>query len=169
MTTTELRRLFAYHRWANQRMLVTCARLTAEEAEARIESSFPSVLSTLVHMLSADWIWLQRWNGRSPTGWLEAEKLTSLPAVLKRWESFELEQQSYVEGRCDGDLAAEVHFRLLNGDSHTYPLAEIMRHVVNHASYHRGQVTTMLRQLDQIPLPSDYLLFLRENNESKSE
>lgn len=162
MTTTELRNLYAYHRWANQRMLLTCARLTPDEAEQRIESSFPSVLATLVHMLSADWIWLQRWNGKSPSGWLEAEKLTSIGAVLKRWESFEAEQQAFVESRCDADLAAAISYRSLKGDSHTNVLADIMVHVVNHASYHRGQVTTMLRQLGQTPLPTDYILFLRE-------
>jgi uncharacterized damage-inducible protein DinB len=158
----ELRRLFDYNRWANVRLLDVAAALSAEELGRDLESSFPSVLATLVHGLGAEWIWLERWKGTSPTAFPDPADLASVAAVRARWNEVWEDQRAFVAGLDDGDVARPVTYRLFSGAVDTRPLGELLRHVVNHATYHRGQVVTMLRQLGKTPPPTDYIRWLRE-------
>jgi len=162
MTRDELVRLFRYHRWANGRILDAAAKLSPEEQTRDLKSSFPSVLATLVHLLSAEWIWLQRWKGSSPSAWPEMQSMTSVETVRRRWSEIEAEQKAWIESRTEADLSAPIAYRSMKGDPFTNPLGDLAQHVINHATYHRGQVTTMLRQLGHAPQPTDFVQFLRE-------
>ena len=158
----ELRTLFDYNRWATLRTLDAAASLTAEELTRDLKSSFPSVLATLVHGLSAEWVWLERWNGQSPNAFLDSTALASVAAVRERWDALWREQRAFLARLDEGDAERALSYRLFNGDTDTRPLGELMRHVVNHATYHRGQVVTMLRQLGKTPPSTDYVRWLRE-------
>jgi uncharacterized damage-inducible protein DinB len=158
----ELKRLLGFNRWANQRLLEPVAELTPEELRRDMGSSFPSVLDTLVHMYGADWIWLSRWQGGSPTALTGADELTSLEAVRGRWDALWAEQQAFLAGLSDADASRRVHFRLFSGAEREQALAELVRHVVNHGTYHRGQLVTLLRQLGKAPPSTDYVQYLRE-------
>jgi uncharacterized damage-inducible protein DinB len=161
-TLDELRRLFAYNRWAVLRVLDAAEALTPEEVHRDLESSFPSVLDTLVHGLGAEWVWLERWTGTSPTGFPDWGPLDSVAAVRARWDGIWRDQQAFLAGLEDVDADRTVTYRSFKGDPDTRPLGELVRHVVNHATYHRGQVVTMLRQLGQVPPSTDYSRWLRE-------
>jgi uncharacterized damage-inducible protein DinB len=158
----ELRRLFDYNRWANLRLLDAAESLTSEELGRHIESSFPSLLATLVHAMGAEWIWLERWKGTSPTALPDATSLDSVAAVRARWDEVWRDQQAFLAGLADGDETRPLTYKLFSGASDTRPLGELMRHVVNHATYHRGQLVTMLRQLGKTPPSTDYVRWLRE-------
>ncbi len=160
----ELRRLFDYNRWATLRILDAAASLTTEELTRDLKSSFPSVLATLLHGLGAERVWLERWNGRSPTAFLDSSALDSVAAIRERWDALWRDQQAFLSGLGDGDVTRSLSYRLFNGDTDTRPLGELMRHVVNHATYHRGQVVTMLRQLGRSPPSTDYVRWLRETS-----
>jgi uncharacterized damage-inducible protein DinB len=162
MDVDELKRLFDYSRWANLRFLDAADGLTAVELNREIDSSFPGVLATLVHMLGAEWVWLERWRGTSPTAFPDASDLVSAAAVRARWDALWSDQQAFLATLGDADARRSVPFRLFNGGADAQPLGDLMRHVVNHGSYHRGQVATMLRQLGKTPPSTDYIRYLRE-------
>ncbi len=158
----ELRRLFDYNRWANLRLLDALESLSPEELTRDLASSFPTVLATLVHGLGAEWVWLERWKGTSPTSFPDASTLDSVRTVRARWDGIWGDQQAFLAGLADGDEARPLRYKLFSADSDTRPLGELMRHVVNHATYHRGQLVAMLRQLGRTPPSTDYIRWLRE-------
>jgi uncharacterized damage-inducible protein DinB len=157
----EFRRLYAFNRWANLRFLDALDGLSADELTRDMHSSFPTVLATLIHALGAEWIWLERWLGRSPTTFPDASALTSVAAVRARWDALWADQQAFLDGLDDGEGARPVTYRNMAGQEFTQPLGDLLRHVVNHASYHRGQLTTLLRQLGHGAPSTDLVLFLR--------
>lgn len=157
----ETRDLYAYNRWANLRMLEAVDPLDEAELIRDLGSSFSSIRDTLVHMVSADWVWLCRWKGNSPTGVPGSWNLSSLAAVRHRWEVIEDDRSTFLTLLTEQTLSGEIVYRTLSGQQYRAPLWQLMRHVVNHATYHRGQITTMLRQLGWEPASTDLVLFHR--------
>ncbi len=158
----EVRELQAYDAWATNRILTAAARLGRDDLTRDLGSSFPSVLDTLAHILSADWVWLERWLGRSPTGTPADWDLGTLDGVRARWLEVRAERAGFLEELTDQDLQRRVDYRDTSGRPWTSTMAQMLRHVVNHATYHRGQVVTMLRQLGATPPSTDLIRFYRE-------
>jgi len=158
----ELRTLFDFNRWANLRFLDAVEPLTREELGRNLGGSFPSVSTTLVHLIGAEWVWQQRWTGQSPTSFPEAATLTSVPALRSRWDSLWEEQQRFLATLDEPALSRPVAYRTFDGSAFEQPLSELLRHVVNHATYHRGQLAMELRQLGHTPPSTDLARFYRE-------
>lgn len=162
-TADEIRELFAYDRWANRRILDVVSRLAPEEFGRDLGSSHPSVEATLAHLLAANWVWLERWLGRSPTGLPDAGwDVGTFEALRAKWAEIENVQQAFVDGLANDDLERPLSYRDTKGEPFEQPLWQLLRHAVNHASYHRGQVVTMLRQLGAEAVSTDLVLFYRE-------
>lgn len=151
--------LYNYNRWANDRVLDAVSKLSAEQFTRDLENSFRSVRDTLVHILSAEWIWLERWNGISPKSMLGSEELTDLPAIRTRWDKVESERAEFIRSLTLERLEAVINYVNVRGQSYAYPLWQMLAHVVNHSSYHRGQMTTLLRQVGAKPVGTDFLSF----------
>lgn len=162
MNRDDILDLHRYHRWAHGLTLATVGTLSAEEQTRDLKSSFPSLVATLVHVLSAEWIWLQRWNGVSPTSWPEMPSLKTFAEVEVRWGDIEAEQTAYIESRSEQQLATRIAYRSLKGDPYEDSLADMIQHVVNHGTYHRGQIATMLRQLGYAPPSTDLIAYRRQ-------
>lgn len=158
----EIRELFAYNRWANRRLLEAAAALDDDALGRDLGSSFPSVLATLRHIASADWVWLRRWAGESPTGPPADWSPTSLDAIRSAWEEVEAERSAVLAALDDAALEREVEYRNTAGVAYTNRMDQMLRHVVNHSTYHRGQVVTMLRQLGGSAPATDLIAFHRE-------
>jgi uncharacterized damage-inducible protein DinB len=162
MTVEEARELFAYGEWANGRMFAAAEGLAPEQLGAQVTSSFPSVRETLGHIVLAEWVWLRRWRGESPAappGWAAGSSLTELRSRLRAVED---ERGRYLAGLSDADLERIVEYRTMAGEAHADTLALLIRHVVNHSTYHRGQAATQLRQLGQAPPGTDLVKYLRQ-------
>lgn len=157
----ELRDLFAYHRWANGRLLDATAALSAEAFDRDLGNSFGSIRATLAHILAADWVWLQRWLGESPRAFPEWDVSTHA-RLLDQWREVEGAQKGFVHALGEGDVDRVIPYTMLSGAAFANPLGELCRHVVNHATYHRGQVVTMLRQLGVEPPHTDLIVYYRE-------
>jgi uncharacterized damage-inducible protein DinB len=157
----EFRDLFGYHRWANGRVLDATAALPAEQFDRDLGNSFGSIRGTLVHMLGADWVWLSRWTGTSPKAFPDWD--VSTHALLReRWREIEGKQKEYLDGLGEADVDRVITYTLFAGTTGSNPLGELMRHVVNHSTYHRGQVVTMLRQLKAADPPhTDLIVYYR--------
>lgn len=158
----EIRELFEYNRWANRRVLGAAARLSAEDFTRDMGNSFPSVRDTLSHILGSEWLWLSRWQGTSPSGVPEAWDLSTIEALQARWGEVERGQEEFLATLTDEALRGVISYRNLRGDPFSMPLWQLLRHMVNHSTYHRGQVTTLLRQLGAEVVGTDLVLFYRE-------
>ena len=153
-------RLFAYNRWANAKTLETASPLSEEELGRALGGSFGSVLGTLTHLYSAEWIWNERLEGRSPGGLPDSPELATLAGVVAKWRSVESALEAFVAAVTPARLAESISYRSVKGDAFTRTLEDVLVHVVNHSTYHRGQVTTLVRQLGRKAASTDYLLFL---------
>lgn len=110
-------------------------------------------------MLAAEWIWLARWLGDSPTSLLGGEDLAEMNALRERWKQVEDQRREFIAGLRDEDLLGEVRYRNTKGEPFAYPLGPLMQHVVNHATLHRGQVVAMIRQMGATPPATDLLYY----------
>jgi uncharacterized damage-inducible protein DinB len=160
--TATIRTLFEYDRWANARVLEAVTKLSAEQFLRDMGSSMRSVRDTLVHILSAERTWLSRWKGVSPTSMLDPTTFPDMAAVAIRWKELETELRMLLDALTDERLRAVLAYTSLAGQPQAQPLWQQMAHLANHSTYHRGQVTTMLRQLGAQPVGTDLIAFFRE-------
>jgi uncharacterized damage-inducible protein DinB len=166
MNLSDIRRLLDYTEWANGLALDAAAKLPDEDLRREVQISHGSIFGTLRHMAAAEWIWLERWNGRSPAGkdaWLlwTAESCPDVAGLNERWSDVVDRRSRYISDLDESQLAAELPFTLLSGDPNSMRLVDQMQHVVNHATLHRGQVVGMIRQLGIVPPSTDLLFYLR--------
>jgi len=162
MDLKDIRELYAYNRWANERTLSAAARLDNQAFLRNLGSSFSSVRDTLAHILGAEWIWLERWQGRSPAALLSAADFSSTQSLEARWQAVESERSRFMEALTPARLQEEIAYTNLRGQRYAYPLWQQMLHVVNHSTYHRGQITTLLRQLGAEAVATDLLVYYDE-------
>ena len=159
METDRIGALFEYNRWANERAFEAVARLTPEEYTKDMQSSHRSARDTFVHFISAEWIYLERIGGRSPKALWSPLDFPTVSKLRERWSDLAREQMEYIASTTEEHLKMQITYINLAGKPFSYPLWQILQHVVNHSSYHRGQITTMLRQLGARPEATDFLLF----------
>jgi uncharacterized damage-inducible protein DinB len=155
-----LNELYDYNYWARDRQLEACGALTEEQFLRPMGNSFSSLRDTLAHLLVVEWAWHERFRGRSPRSlpsWLE--ELRNLPALRERWAPVEQDLRNYVAGLDTQALACPLTYINLKGETWTYPLWQALFHLINHQTYHRGQVTTLLRQLGARPAQIDFLVY----------
>ena len=164
MNLEDVRALVDFHYWARDRLLDAIEPLSAEQFTRDMGGSFRSVRDTLAHMYSAEWIWLSRWQGMSPSAMLSPETFPDVPSIRAAWKEHESRMNAFLEGLDEAGLNQRIEFATLGGQPMTGVLWRLVQHVVNHASYHRGQVTTMIRQLGGTPPKSqDLVTFYREH------
>ena len=84
-----MRVLFDYNAWANHRSMDAAAALTNEQFTKPMGNSFASVRDTLAHIFGAEWIWLERFQGRSPASLPDASEYSDLASLRQRWSEFE--------------------------------------------------------------------------------
>jgi uncharacterized damage-inducible protein DinB len=166
MTPDEIVQLYEFDAWANRRIAEAAAKLTPDQFTRDLGSSFRSVRDTLVHILGAQWVWLERWQGRTPAGLPQAADFTTMESVLSRWAEVERDLLAYVRTLTPQDIAAVREYKTLSSGVVRNPLWQALQHVVNHGTYHRGQLTTMLRQLGAAPVSTDLIVFYREREKA---
>jgi len=160
MNKQDIKTLFDYNRWANALMLDTVARLTPEQLTKDLATSHHSVHETLTHTLAAEWIWLMRCRGVSPKALLDPNDFPGLDALKRRWAEVEQGQRELIDDLSDERLDGLIAYTNTRGEHWEYPLGQILQHVFNHSTYHRGQVTAMLRQLGAEVVTTDFLVYM---------
>ena len=158
MQTADVKRIYAYNDWANERILVAIDELSEEQRSRVIPSSFPSILETYTHIAFAEWVWLQRWLGESPTS---PPVGTSFADARERLHAVAGERRAYLDVLTDEAIAGTLSYRNIKGDPFTMNLGDLLLHCANHATYHRGQLVTMLRQVGATPPGTDFTTFAR--------
>lgn len=159
-----IRLLCDYTRWADARAFDAVSRLAPEAWTKDLGSSLKSARDTMVHIVSAQWIWISRWKGEVPKGmWAPAEYPTQA-SIREKWEPLSAELAAFVAKQTEESLAKPLTYKNLKGDTFSYPLGQLMLHLVNHSTYHRGQVTTLLRQLGAQPSSTDLVVYYAERD-----
>ncbi|HLD67610.1 MAG TPA: DinB family protein [Pseudomonas sp.] len=164
LLTTHLRRLLAYHGWAYERLIHSLQALDEADYRAPRGLFFGSLHGTLNHLAVADRLWLARVRHEPrPFDSLGAEAATDLPSLghfidegLGAWQAW-LSQQN------DQSLCQPLAYHSMDGNTHSKPLADLLLHLVNHGTHHRGQISAALTALGQPAPVLDYLYFLPEH------
>ncbi len=165
MTYDDLHLLIDYNYWARDRVLDAVSAITPEQFTRPMGNSFNSVRDTIAHICAAEDIWIARLKGEKPQGLKKPERLPDVEAARKEWAELEGEMREQLAKFGPEAVARTIEYQDLRGNDHSDLLWQILQHVVNHGSYHRGQITTMLRQLDAAPPKSmDLIAFYRERN-----
>jgi uncharacterized damage-inducible protein DinB len=152
MSVPMVRDLYDYNRWANRRLFDFAAGLGEDVCRRDVGTHFsmPTVTQMFGHMYGAEWIWLSRWNGTSPTA-LPGAAFTSMAEVRALWDALEVKQQTFIDGLTDPDLARTVDYSNTEGKRFKAPLRHLMQHVANHATHHRSEIATMVTMLKGSP------------------
>ena len=166
MDSADIRTLYEYDRWANARVLDAVAKLSKDQFTKDMGSSMRSIRDTLVHVLSGERVWLARWNGSSPRTMMDPKSLPTVEALRAAWVELEREFVAFLGPLTDDRLRGVLAYKTTEGKPYAQPLWQQMAHLANHSTYHRGQVTTMLRQLGAAPIGTDLITFFREQNSS---
>jgi uncharacterized damage-inducible protein DinB len=159
MTLQDIFTLYEYNRWANGRALDAAEKLANTALLQDLRNSFPSVRDTLAHILGAEWIWLRRWLGESPTTPVMATDFPTVASLRERFLAVDRERGAFLASVSEDRLQQSFDYRDLAGNALRLVLVQSLQHVVNHGTYHRGQVTTMLRQLGAAPIATDMSRF----------
>ncbi len=162
MNLEDIRSLYAYNRWANHRVCQAVRPLGASDFVRDLRASHSSVRGTLIHIMWGEWLWLHRWKGESPKHVFAPEDFPTLVELEARWYTVERQQAQFIDRLTDVELRERVSYENLQDQRWEYTRGQMIQHVVNHSSYHRGQVAVLLKQLGKTPNATDFLVFFDE-------
>src|SRR5258706_16241929 len=121
MDKSDIRHLFDYTEWANGLAMDAGAKLSVEDLRRDARISHGSILGTLLHMAGAEWIWLERWNGRSPAkdeAWTQwtTQSCADLSVLRDQWSEVVDRRWKYLSELDEAKLSSDLPFKLLSGD-----------------------------------------------------
>ena len=159
-----------YNLWANKRICDFLLQAEEEKLNREISSSFSSIKKTCAHVLGAEAIWVMRLHGTSPSSPPVPYEEMSMSEIAGLWQDKSQEMIDYIESKTESELVKALSYKNLAGQSFTNSIRDIMHHVMNHGTYHRGQLITMLRQEGYTKLfPTDYIVFCREQDSKRGK
>ena len=161
MTKKEIQLLFDYDKWGDLKILDAIAPLTEDQYKKDLGSSFGGIHGTLVHILSANRVWLNRWTEKAPE-LLKAEKFSKIEVVKKQMDMYHFDAGNFLKSLSEEKINNPLQYIDFKGNTYSHPLYQQMQHKVNHSSYHRGQIITMLRQLGVTVVSTDLINYIRQ-------
>src|SRR5262245_58906794 len=127
MDRADVEELYRYDEWANDRILSCVTAVSPDQLLKPLGGSFASLRDTVAHLISAEWIWLERWQGRRPTvlpEWISSPELSVLIENLRRVEA---ERATFLASLDDASLERIVEFTFFNGNPGRYRLGDLLR------------------------------------------
>jgi uncharacterized damage-inducible protein DinB len=159
MTVQELERLYDYSYWANRKLFQIVSQLSTEQFTQTVAGSYGSVRNTLVHVLSAEWGWLDRCGGARRGPALKPEDYPTAQAVIDAWNAVEVHVREFLSNLKDEDLARVVEYTSPRGEKRSGVIGPLLQHGAIHGVHHRGQVALLLRALGHTPGNFDILFY----------
>jgi uncharacterized damage-inducible protein DinB len=159
ISADSLRDHIEYTAWASLRLREAAARLSPEELTRDFGTSDRSVLGTLAHVFGADRVWLLRVTGRPQQGLSCADR--ELPAIQRDWPAVYDGWREWSQTLTDESLLTVLDYTDLRGNPWRQSLWQIVLHVVNHGTHHRGQVSGFLRSMGHTPPALDLIAYYR--------
>jgi uncharacterized damage-inducible protein DinB len=168
VTVNDLETLFDYGYWANRKLFQTMSELTPERFTQPVADNHGSIRNTMVHMLSAEWGWLDRCGGPERGAPLDPADFPTAATVVDTWKKVEASMREFLSSLRDDDLARNVEFAIGGTEKRIMPVGELLQHAANHGVHHRGQVSLRLRMLGYNPDNFDLLLYCAEKHGQKA-
>ncbi len=162
MNTTDIRLLFAYNDWANQRVMDQAAQLSSEQYLAPAPVPMGSLLGTLAHTLVAEVIWRLRWEGQWPIVVDDIEAYQTYDELAARWQVEAAALRDFVADLTDEDLLRTVHYQNSKGTTFQQTLWHLMAHMINHGTQHRSEAAILLTSAGHSPGELDLIGYLRQ-------
>lgn len=159
MNCEDIRDLYRYNEWANERLALSALALSFEAFNEVRGGSHPSLRDALAHIVASEWVWLERWGGANPTEppvWIDATDAVTLVDEMRRVDAA---RAAYLAGLSDSELDVVLSFTFMSGKPGAHRLRDLLIHVANHSTYHRGQVASMLRQAGVVPPATDFVYY----------
>lgn len=154
-----IRLLCRYTVWADARMFDALAPLTPEQWVRDLGSSLKSIRDTAVHLVGAEWLYLSRFKGVSPVATWDPTEFASSADLREKWTAVAGDLIAFSEAQTEESLKIPLSYRNLKREALNLPLGPVVLQLMNHSTYHRGQVTTLLRQLGAQPCSTDLVLY----------
>jgi len=162
MNVADVKESFTYNAWANARVFAALAALPTEQYHQDLKSSFGSIHGTVCHIVWAEQLWLSRWLGKPAPAVAQGKDLPGLSEARARWDAMEAERAAFLAGFPEARMSDTVTVQTSSGGAFQHSFREMFLHAVDHSSYHRGQIITMLRQLGVKPPSAGLIGFYRE-------
>jgi uncharacterized damage-inducible protein DinB len=162
MTLQEIKALIAYNSWATNRIFESMEALPTEETMRDMKSSHRSIHGTLTHLVGAEKMWLSRMSGTPDKAMIKPADVPTVADVKTTWEQTGFALAKFLGSQSDKKLAETFGFLTLTGEEFTYRYSEALQHVVNHSTFHRGQVVALMRQMGHKPPDTGLTIFIRE-------
>ncbi|MCG3193915.1 MAG: hypothetical protein DIJKHBIC_03169 [Thermoanaerobaculia bacterium] len=155
----EIISLYAYNRWANERVLNALRPLSEDDYTKEMGGGWPSLRATLVHLAGASEAWAVRFSRQDATRLPTVAELPTFASAEALLRDSQDRLEAAVARFTPEELSAPFTWKNLKLEEKSAPLWVVVRHVVNHGSYHRGQISSMLRRLGGQPLQTDMVLW----------
>lgn len=160
VTADTLRLHLAYTGWATARLLDAAGKLNAEELTRDFGTADKSIVGSLAHTFGADRVWIDRVEGTQQKGFPTEEEKT-LEFLAREWPKVHDRWDRWAGNLTDDTVSSVAAYADLRGNRWTTPLWQIILHVVNHGTHHRGQVAGFLRSMGHTPPPLDLIAYYR--------
>ncbi|MEP7170437.1 MAG: DinB family protein [Bacteroidota bacterium] len=154
--------LTKYNLWANTKLLHFIIEVGEEKADIIQNSSFLSIRETLYHIWGAETIWLNRLVSKPFTGWPGTNFKGTLKEAGELFLKISKDFVAFTEGKSEAEFNAIINYKNIEGKEFSNTISQIIIHCMNHSTFHRGQIITMLRNAGFTNLSStDYITFCR--------
>jgi uncharacterized damage-inducible protein DinB len=167
MTLQEIKLLHAYTAWANNRIFDAVAQLSDEQYMRDMKSSHGGIQGTLNHIVAAEKMWISRLVGKPDAKLMTVQEAPSLADLKAVWEKVGFGMAQFLGTMTDRKLQETFAVTYASGETLTYLYWQAIQHMVDHSSYHRGQIVTMMRQLGVKPPGTGLIGFYREVGKTK--
>ena len=164
MTVKDLETLYDYGYWADRKLFEVISRIPPEQFTQSVGGALGSIRNTLVHIMSAEWGWLERCGGPKRGPKLNANDYPTVESVRETWNNIEQYTRKFLSELTDDDIGRNAEYLNDKGEKREMPLGELMQHAANHGTHHRGQVAMILRLLDHTPGNFDILFYYAEKH-----
>ena len=160
LTTVLICRLFNYMKWADETMMEASQTVSDHEYYLPRGFSHGSIHGLLVHEMAAQGVWLRRWHGDGEAAIEDEGHYPRRDNLIRRWAEVHSELFAFLDRQTDESLLISVVARNTYGEQFSLPLGDTMIHVVDHATYHRGQINSMIRMAGGKPAAAYYQRYL---------
>jgi uncharacterized damage-inducible protein DinB len=162
-----LEHLYDYNYWANKRYLAVAETLTEEQLFRKQGHSWDSVHAVLVHMMSSEHMWPQRWRGEKGT-FLDPQDFPTAASIREYWVDIEKNMRTFLTEQTEQTLLREITYTNPKGETFTLPLWQMIVQPPNHNTHHRGELAAMFALMN-IPHPEEEIVqyFLIKSGQRK--